>query len=58
MIAHLHWIVPESIFLNLKYPKELNHSIIAITLHNDHKRVRKVYLADFSVEITCFGWVK
>ena len=32
--------------------------IIAIRLLYDHKRLRKVYLADFSVEITCFGWVK
>ena len=51
-------IKAESIFLNLKYPKEFNDSIIAIRLRNDHARLRKVYLADFSVEITCFGWVK
>ena len=37
----------ESIFLNLKYLKEFNDSIIAISLGYDHARLRKVCLADF-----------
>ena len=44
--------------LNLKYPKELNESIIAINLGHDHTRLLKDCLTNFSVEITCFGWVK
>ena len=50
-------IKAESIFLNLKYPKELNDSIIAISLRYDHTRLRKVCLADFSVEITSLFWL-
>ena len=32
--------------------------IIAINLGYDHTRLRRVCLTKFSVEITCFGWVK
>ena len=61
MIAHSYWIVHYKgwkYILNLKYPKELNDSIIAINLGHDHTRLRKIYLEDFSVEIACFVWVK
>ena len=54
----IHFPDAESIFLNLKYPKELNDSIIAISLLYDHARLRKVCLTHFFVEITCYGWVK
>ena len=61
MNAHLCWSVHYKdlrYILNLKYPKELNESIIAINLGHDHTRLLKVCLTNFSVEITCFGWVK
>ena len=61
MNAHLCWSVHYKdlrYILNLKYPKELNESIIAINLGYDHTRLRRVYLTKFFVEITCFGWVK
>ena len=51
-------IKAQSILLNLKYPKELNDSIIAISLRYDYMRLSKICLTNFSLEITCFGWVK
>ena len=47
-----------SILLNPKYPKELNDSSIAISLRYDYMRLSKICFTNFSLEITCFGWVK